>query len=96
MPDWPVQFTAAIGYTLGLILVAPNLVCSQQHLRYLFGTVHKIMVPNWNVSLQERFPGGCAAQGSCFYGVHRVFRPKPHSGRSANLVLNDRRKKKFA
>ena len=25
----------------------------------------------------------------------RVFRPKPHSGRSANLVLNDRRKKKF-
>ena len=24
----------------------------------------------------------------------RVFRPKPHSGRSANLVLNDKREKK--
>ena len=30
------------------------------------------------------------------HGNNRVFHPKPHSGRSANLVLSERRKKKVS
>ena len=34
MLDWPVQATVAIGYTIGWIRGAPNLVCSRQLVWY--------------------------------------------------------------